>query len=69
MDCKFHQVHSLREVCSYNVEHTDHYSGLRMEAWNGATTISLGYCDGSYTSKEAHTFLHDIKGFMMALVG
>ncbi|THZ20851.1 15-O-acetyltransferase Tri3 [Aureobasidium pullulans] len=51
---------------------TDSYTpgfGLRMEAWNGATTISLGYCDGSYTSEEAHTFLQNIKGFMMALAG
>ncbi|THY33589.1 15-O-acetyltransferase Tri3 [Aureobasidium pullulans] len=40
---------------------------LRMESWNGTTTLSLSYCDGSYSSQEANIFLQCMKDFMMAL--
>ncbi|KAG9652317.1 putative trichothecene 15-O-acetyltransferase, partial [Aureobasidium melanogenum] len=41
---------------------------LRMEGWNGTTFLSLSYCDGSYSSKEAMAFLHCMKEFMACLV-
>ncbi|KAK6006544.1 hypothetical protein QM012_006954 [Aureobasidium pullulans] len=39
---------------------------LRMEGWDGTTTLSLSYCDGSYSSEEAIAFLQCMKEFMMS---
>ncbi|KAG9565254.1 putative trichothecene 15-O-acetyltransferase, partial [Aureobasidium melanogenum] len=41
---------------------------LRMEGWNGTTSLSLSYCDGSYSSEEAMAFLRCVKEFMMILI-
>lgn len=49
------------------MEFSDDYSLLRMEGWNGTTNLSLSYCDGSYSSKEAMVFLSCMKEFMMSL--
>lgn len=49
------------------VDFTDYYSLLRMEGWNGTTSLSLSYCDGSYSLEEAMAFLQCMKEFMMGL--
>lgn len=50
------------------MQFADHYSLLRMEGWNGTTTLSLSYCDGSYSSEEATMFLQCMKKFTMSLM-
>ncbi|KAH0337677.1 putative trichothecene 15-O-acetyltransferase, partial [Aureobasidium melanogenum] len=41
---------------------------LRMEGWNGTTSLSLSYSDGSFSSEEAKAFLQCMEEFMMSFV-
>jgi hypothetical protein len=41
---------------------------IRMDSWKGASALSLCYNDGSYTDKEATTFLEHIASYMLAFV-
>ena len=67
-ECKSLHLFPLSVSPRSRIKSADLYSLLRMEGWNGTTSLSLSYCDGSYSSGEAMTFLQCMKEFMMSLV-
>lgn len=66
--CKFINLFLLCVLPLSRVESADNHSLLRMEGWNGTTSLSLSYSDGSYSSEEAETFLRCMKELMIDLV-
>ena len=39
---------------------------VRMESFKGATTLTLSYTDGSFTSRQADMFLQSMRNFMLS---